>query len=61
MELSAWPQSSLNADEITDERIKEIRADLDSSRHRDLRAGLLPQLSGGRPGEAADTNATSAR
>jgi sugar phosphate isomerase/epimerase len=29
MELSAWPQSSLNADEITDERIKEIRADLE--------------------------------
>lgn len=30
IELSAWPQSSLNADQITDERIKEIRADLDS-------------------------------
>jgi hypothetical protein len=28
MEMPAWPQSSLNADEITDERIKEIRADL---------------------------------
>lgn len=28
MELSAWPQSSLNADEITDERISEIREDL---------------------------------
>ncbi|MEH3140983.1 MAG: sugar phosphate isomerase/epimerase [Mycobacterium kyogaense] len=30
MELSAWPQSSLNADEVTDERLKEIRADLDN-------------------------------
>lgn len=30
IELSAWPQSSLNADDVTDERIKEIRADLDS-------------------------------
>ncbi|OPX11374.1 hypothetical protein B1790_08590 [Mycobacterium sp. AT1] len=30
LELSAWPQSSLNADEVTDERIKEIRADLDA-------------------------------
>ena len=30
MELSAWPQSALNADHVTDERIKEIRADLDS-------------------------------
>ncbi len=30
MELSAWPQSSLNADEVTDERLREIRADLDN-------------------------------
>ena len=38
MELSAWPQSSLNADEITDERIKEIRADLDD---RDIEISAL--------------------
>ena len=38
MELSAWPQSSLNADEVTDERIKEIRADLDS---RDIEISAL--------------------
>jgi sugar phosphate isomerase/epimerase len=38
MELSAWPQSSLNADDITDERIKEIRADLD---HRDIQISAL--------------------
>jgi sugar phosphate isomerase/epimerase len=29
LELSAWPQSSLNADTIDDERIAEIRGDLD--------------------------------
>ena len=38
MELSAWPQSSLNADEITDERIKEIRADLEA---RDVEISAL--------------------
>lgn len=38
MELSAWPQSSLNADEITDERIKEIRVDLDD---RDIQISAL--------------------
>lgn len=30
MQLSAWPSSSLNADTITDDRIGEIRADLDA-------------------------------
>lgn len=30
LELSAWPQSSLNADEISDGRIDEIRSDLDN-------------------------------
>jgi sugar phosphate isomerase/epimerase len=29
LELSAWPNSSLNADEISDDRIKEICADLE--------------------------------
>lgn len=38
MELSAWPQSALNADEVTDERLKEIRADLDS---RDIEISAL--------------------
>jgi sugar phosphate isomerase/epimerase len=38
MELSAWPQSALNADEITDARIKEIRTDLDS---RDIQISAL--------------------
>jgi sugar phosphate isomerase/epimerase len=38
IELSAWPQSSLNADEITDERIKEIRADLEA---RDIQISAL--------------------
>lgn len=38
MELSAWPQSALNADEITDERIKEIRVDLDD---RDIQISAL--------------------
>jgi sugar phosphate isomerase/epimerase len=38
MELSAWPQSSLNADEITDERIKDIRADLEA---RDIEISAL--------------------
>ncbi|CAN5337455.1 sugar phosphate isomerase/epimerase [soil metagenome] len=38
MELSAWPQSSLNADEISDERIKEIRADLEN---RDIEISAL--------------------
>ena len=46
LQLSAWPSSTLNADTITDDRIAEIRADLDSPRHRDLRAGLLPQSPG---------------
>jgi len=38
MELSAWPQSSLNADEISDDRIKEIRADLEA---RDIEISAL--------------------
>ena len=29
LQLSAWPQSALNADTITDARVAEIRADLD--------------------------------
>jgi len=28
MELSAWPDSSLNADKVTDRRIKEVKKDL---------------------------------
>ena len=58
----AWPQSSLNADEITDERIKEIRAGSGGRGRRDLRAGLLPQLSGRRQStRPPNTSATSAR
>ena len=38
LELSAWPKSSLNADTITDDRIAEIRADMD--RH-DLQISAL--------------------
>jgi sugar phosphate isomerase/epimerase len=38
LQLSAWPQSSLNADTITDERIAEIRADLDQ---RDIEISAL--------------------
>jgi sugar phosphate isomerase/epimerase len=28
MELSAWPDSSLNADKVTDRRLKEVKKDL---------------------------------
>lgn len=38
LQLSAWPQSALNADTISDERIAEIRADL---RRRDLEISAL--------------------
>ena len=30
LQLSAWPSSTLNADTITDDRIAEIRGDLDA-------------------------------
>ncbi len=30
LQLSAWPSSTLNADTITDDRIAEIRADLEA-------------------------------
>lgn len=30
MELSAWPDSSLNADHVTDRRIKEVKKDLEA-------------------------------
>ena len=62
MELSAWPQSSLNADEITDERIKEIRARPGSKGHRDLGPRLLPELPRRRPAmKPPSTSGTSAR
>lgn len=38
MELSAWPDSSLNADTITDKRIAEIRKDLE---RRDIEISTL--------------------
>ena len=62
MELSAWPQSSLNAD---DDHRRTDQGDPRrprQPRHRDLRAGLLPQLS--RPPtktKPPNTSATSAR
>ncbi len=38
LELSAWPQSALNADEISDNRLREIRTDLDE---RDIQISAL--------------------
>ena len=38
LQLSAWPSSSLNADTVTDDRIAEIRADLDG---RDIEISAL--------------------
>ncbi len=38
LQLSAWPSSTLNADTITDDRIAEIRADLDG---RDIEISAL--------------------
>lgn len=54
MELSAWPQSSLNADEITDERIKEIRADLESRGIEISALGYYPNYLAADKDEAAD-------
>jgi sugar phosphate isomerase/epimerase len=38
LQLSAWPQSALNADTITDDEIAEVRSDLDA---RDLEISAL--------------------
>lgn len=54
MELSAWPQSSLNADEITDERIKEIRADLDARGIEISALGYYPNYLSADAAEAAE-------
>ena len=54
IELSAWPQSSLNADEITDERIKEIRADLDNRGIEISALGYYPNYLAADKDEAAE-------
>lgn len=54
MELSAWPQSSLNADHITDERIKEIRVDLDSRGIEISALGYYPNYLAADKDEAAE-------
>jgi len=54
VELSAWPQSSLNADEVTDERIKEIRADLDSRGIQISALGYYPNYLAADKTEAAE-------
>ena len=57
VELSAWPQSSLNADEITDERIKEIRADLDNRGIQISALGYYPNYLAADNTEAAEYRA----
>ena len=54
IELSAWPQSSLNADEITDDRIKEIRADLDNRGIEISALGYYPNYLAADTAEAAE-------
>jgi sugar phosphate isomerase/epimerase len=54
VELSAWPQSSLNADDVTDERIKEIRADLDSRGIEISALGYYPNYLAADKAEAAE-------
>jgi len=54
MELSAWPQSSLNADEITDEHIKDIRADLESRGIEISALGYYPNYLAADKDEAAE-------
>lgn len=44
LQLSAWPASSLNADTITDARIKEIKADLDSKDIEISALGFYPNV-----------------
>ena len=48
LQLSAWPSSTLNADTITDDRIAEIRADLDGRDIEISAAWLLPEPAGRR-------------
>ena len=54
MELSAWPQSSLNADEITDARIGEIRTDLQKRDIEISALGYYPNYMATDPAEAAE-------
>ena len=42
LELSAWPTSSLNADTVTDDRIAEIRKDLDGKNIQISALGYYP-------------------
>lgn len=44
MQLSAWPTSALNADEITDARIAEIKRDLDSRNIEISALGFYPNV-----------------
>ena len=55
LELSAWPESSLNADSITDERITEICNDLDEKDIEISALGYYPNYLSPDPEESAET------
>jgi len=54
LQLSAWPSSALNADTITDARIKEIKDDLDSKDIEISALGYYPNVLSDDPAAAAE-------
>jgi sugar phosphate isomerase/epimerase len=54
LELSAWPESSLNADQVTEQQIQEIRADLASKDIEISALGYYPNVLDPDPHERAE-------